>query len=99
MVDVRRTVEFHAFFDNLRDERAKAKIATRIMRLASGNMGDAKSVGMGINEMRIDYGPGYRVYFKRHGDAFVVLLCAGDKSTQGRDTKRALLIAEEYDWS
>jgi putative addiction module killer protein len=75
------------------DERAKARILVRIQRLALGNAGDVKSVGSGISELRIDYGPGYRVYFTKRGPMLVILLCGGDKRTQQRDIARAVKLA------
>lgn len=81
----------------LRDQRARAHVRTRVRRLASGNPGDAKSVGDGVSEMRIHYGPGYRVYYKPFGDIVVVLLTGGAKSTQRRDIELAKAIAGEYE--
>jgi putative addiction module killer protein len=78
---------------DLRDHRAKAKIAARIDRLASGNPGDVAPVGHGISELRINFGPGYRVYFVKQGKNIVLLLCGGDKSTQAQDIKAAKLLA------
>lgn len=72
------------------------RIAARIDRLALGNPGDVKSVGSGISEMRIDYGPGYRVYFVKRGSAVLVILCGGDKRTQAADIKRAIKIAADW---
>ena len=80
----------------LRDERAKARIYTRIDRLENGNPGDVKPVGDGISEMRIDYGPGYRVYYKDTGKKIIILLCGGDKTTQSADIIRAKQIAAHY---
>lgn len=79
----------------MRDRQARARITTRIRRLSLGNPGDVQPVGSGISEMRIDYGPGYRVYFVGRGDTIVILLCGGDKRTQDRDIKRALELARE----
>jgi putative addiction module killer protein len=79
----------------LRDPRGKARIAIRIDRLALGNAGDAKPVGSGVSEMRIDYGPGYRLYFIRRGEALIVLLCGGDKGSQQRDIVRARALAAD----
>jgi putative addiction module killer protein len=98
MFEVRRTDEFRAFLADLRDFMARAKIIRRIERLEKGNPGDVKPVGQGISEMRIDHGPGYRVYFKQHGATLVVLLCGGDKSTQETDIRRAKQIEEHYQW-
>jgi len=81
---------------NVRDNRAVARIYRRINRLENGNPGDVKPVGVGISEMRIDYGPGYRVYYQETGDEIILLLCGGDKSTQERDIDKAKAIAAEY---
>jgi putative addiction module killer protein len=83
------------WFDGLRDERARARIRIRIDRLSAGNPGDVEPVGEGVSEMRIDYGPGYRLYFAQRGKTVVVLLCGGDKRTQARDVKRAIEMARE----
>ncbi len=93
MIDVRRTPEFERFMTNLRDARAKTKIVSRIGRLALGNEGDVNSVGEGISELRIHFGPGYRVYFKRRGPLLIILLCGGDKKTQDQDIKSTKKIA------
>jgi putative addiction module killer protein len=90
MVEIRQTSEFKEWLLSLRDAKAKARIAARIARAASGNLGDSKPVGEGVSEMRIDYGPGYRVYYRRRGNTLVILLCGGDKSTQRSDIRRAL---------
>lgn len=97
MPNVMMTDEFAAWLAALRDDRAKARIAARIQRLAFGNPGDVKPVGGGIVEMRIDYGPGYRVYYVARGKVLVVILCGGDKSTQKRDIARAKAIALELE--
>jgi putative addiction module killer protein len=97
MLDVRMTVEFRRWFSKLRDVRGKAMIAVRIDRLAYGYAGDVRRVGNGISEMRIDHGPGYRVYFVRRNDCVIVLLCAGDKSSQSKDISRACRIAENLE--
>jgi putative addiction module killer protein len=94
-VDVLQHSVFSEWLSALRDAKAKARIAIRIERLKSGNPGDCKSVGGGVHELRIDYGPGYRVYFTRRGNTIVVLLCGGDKSTQARDIDRAQHLAQE----
>ncbi len=91
------TDEFAAWLAALRDDRAKARIAARIQRLAFGNPGDVKPVGGGIVEMRIDYSPGYRVDYVARGKVLVVILCGGDKSTQKRDIARAKAIALELE--
>jgi putative addiction module killer protein len=93
MLDIARTAEFTRWEQGLRDQIALARIAARIERLAAGNPGDSKSVGRGIMEMRINYGPGYRVYYTRRGDVLVILLIGGDKSTQSRDIRQATAIA------
>lgn len=90
-----RTPEFVAWLDRLRDQKARAIIAQRITRLAAGQIGDFKSVGEGVNELRIDFGPGYRVYYVRRGEALIVLLCGGDKGSQARDITRAKALARE----
>lgn len=95
MFTIRETLEFSNWLDQLRDQRAKARIAERVGRLAAGNPGDVKSVGEGVSELRIDYGPGYRVYFVREGSVVYVLLCGGDKSTQERDIRLAKTLAKE----
>jgi len=95
MIEVRQTDIFSAWFAGLRDRQARARITARIRRLSLGNPGDVKPVGGGVSEMRIDYGPGYRVYLVRRGDTVVVLLCGGDKRSQDRDIARALKLAQE----
>jgi putative addiction module killer protein len=95
VVEVRKTDEFDRWIENLQDLRARAKILTRIQRLELGNAGDVRPVGDGISEMRIDYGPGYRVYYKQTGKEIVLLLCGGDKSTQNKDIKHAKELAAE----
>jgi len=93
MVEVRKTELFAKWIDNLRDVQAKARVLVRIERLATGNAGDVKPVGEGISEMRIDYGPGYRVYFTKRGSELIILLAGGDKSSQSADIKVALRLA------
>jgi putative addiction module killer protein len=97
MPAIRRTDEFSAWLSNLRDLRAKAKIVARIDRLALGNPGDVAPVGSGISEMRIHYGPGYRVYFVQAGEDIVVLLCGGDKNSQASDIVKAKQLASELE--
>lgn len=80
----------------LKDQRAKAAIAARIIRLANGLAGDVSPVGQGVSELRIHYGPGYRVYFAQHGEEVVLLLCGGDKSTQSRDIEAAKKLAIQW---
>jgi putative addiction module killer protein len=93
MIEIRKTVLFTEWLDDLRDLRARARVQVRIERLAAGHVGDAKPVGVGISELRIDYGPGYRVYFTKRGSAVVILLAGGDKRTQTTDIKTALRLA------
>jgi len=95
MIEIRQTEVFSAWLRALRDSRAKAKIAARTRRLAFGNSGNVRPVGNGVSELRIDYGPGYRVYYVQHGSIFILLLCGGDKSTQEKDIKMALKLAKE----
>jgi putative addiction module killer protein len=90
-----KTDEFENWLKDLRDERAVARIVSRIERLGLGNPSDVKPVGDGISEMRLTYGPGYRVYYKQTGLTIVVILCGGDKSTQDKDIKRARELAAQ----
>jgi len=94
-VVVRKTDEFEGWLAKLWDSKALAKILTRIQRLELGNPGDVRPVGNGISEMRIDYGSGYRVYYKQTGREIVLLLCGGNKSTHDKDIKRAKELASE----
>jgi putative addiction module killer protein len=93
--EVQKTDEFDNWLSALADQRAVAKIASRIERLGLGNAGDVKPVGEGISEMRLTYGPGYRIYYKQTGKTIVLILCGGDKSTQKGDIKRAKEIAAQ----
>lgn len=95
MVEINKTRAFLTWFEALRDDVAAARISVRIDRLAAGNPGDVKPVGSGVSELRIAYGPGYRVYFMRRGEALIVLLIGGDKGSQARDIKRAVEMADE----
>lgn len=95
MIEVRQTEAFADWLRALRDRRAVARIAERLRRLALGNPGDVKPVGDGLSELRIDYGPGYRVYFVRRGESLVIVLCGGDKADQNRDIARAKALAKE----
>ena len=96
MPTIQRTDEFSLWLSNLRDLEARMRILLRIDRLELGNPGDVAPVGDGISEMRIHYGPGYRVYFSRRGDTVVLLLCGGDKSSQGKDIVAAKRLAREW---
>jgi len=95
MIEIRRTRIFSDWLDGLRDRDARARIQIRLDRLALGNPGDVKPVGDGVSELRIAYGPGYRVYFVQRGKVLVILLCGGDKSSQSRDIATAKAIAED----
>lgn len=95
-LNVVRTPVFERWLARLRDDRARAVIAQRITRLADGQLGDFRSVGGGVSELRIDHGPGYRLYFTRRGQDVIVLLCGGDKKSQVRDIERARAFAEEF---
>jgi putative addiction module killer protein len=88
-MELRQTGDFAAWLASLQDAKAKSTIAKRLVRVASGLMGDVKPVGVGISELRIDFGPGYRLYLKQQGKTLIVLLCGGDKSTQKQDIRRA----------
>ena len=96
MLEVIQTDVFQAWLSKLRDTQARIRIQIRIDRFAMGNAGDVRPVGSGVSELRIDYGPGYRVYFKRIDGAVVLLLCGGDKRTQDADIKRAIAIASNW---
>jgi putative addiction module killer protein len=96
MVQVRRTKEFAEWLIGLRDNRGRAKILARIDRLEDGNPGKTKSVGASVVEMKIDFGPGYTVYYVEHGELLFLLLCGGDKSTQAHDIKRAKILAARW---
>ena len=95
MIEVREAEAFSRWLSGLRDARAKAEVARRVRRLALGNPGDVKPVGEGVSELRIHYGPGYRVYYVQRGSLLVILLCGGDKSGQARDVALALALAKE----
>jgi putative addiction module killer protein len=95
VIEVRQTDLFKNWFAGLRDAGAKRRIAQRIVRVQSGLLGDVKPVGEGVSELRVDYGPGYRVYFVRRGAEVIILLCGGDKRTQERDISRAKALAAE----
>ena len=93
MLEIRKTETYAQWIDNLRDLQARARVQVRIERLAAGNSGDVKAVGEGVSELRIDYGPGYRVYFTKRGREVVILLAGGDKTTQAADIKIAVRVA------
>jgi putative addiction module killer protein len=95
MIEIQQTETYMGWFESLRDRQARARIIIRIRRLAIGNPGDVKPVGQGVSELRINYGPGYRVYFVQRGEALIILLAGGDKRTQDRDIKTALELAQE----
>jgi len=94
MIEVRQTAEFSDWLRRLKDAEAAARIVVRLRRLELGNPGDVRSVGRGVMEMRIAYGPGYRIYYVHRGAEIVILLCGGDKRTQRQDIKRARALAE-----
>ncbi len=94
MVEIRQTHAYATWFECLRDAMAKTRILLRIRRLSLGHFGDVKSVREGVSELRVDYGPGYRVYFVRRGQALVVLLAGGDKRTQSHDIEKAIALAK-----
>ena len=93
MIEIRKTEVFAKWIDGICDIRARARILVRVERLAAGNPGDVKPAGEGVSELRINYGPGYRVYYKKHGREAVILLAGGDKHTQANDIKTALRLA------
>ena len=96
MIELIRSGTFDTWLSSLRDRRAVARIAARLDRLAAGNPGDVEPVGEGVSELRINYGPGYRVYFIQRGPVLVILLCGGDKSTQSKDIKQAKVLAVKW---
>ena len=95
-IEVVKSETFHAWLSGLRDRQARVRIAARIDRLALGNPGDVKAVGAGISELRINVGPGYRVYFTTRGAKAIILLCGGDKGTQAADIRRAGEVANDW---
>jgi len=97
MYEIRRTDVFSNWLDRLKDARARVRILSRLDRVAEGNLGDTKPVGETVSELRIDYGPGYRIYYTKRRKTLVVLLIGGDKSTQGKDIKRAIQLARDLD--
>ena len=96
MFELKQTETFRKWRTQLKDERARALIASRLDRLAYGHAGDTEPVGKGISELRIHFGPGFRIYFQRRGKTVIVLLCGGDKSTQARDIKTAKRLANQW---
>lgn len=96
MLVLKQTETFHKWRMRLKDERARALIASRLDRLAFGHPGDVAPVGNGISELRLHYGPGYRIYFQQRGDILIVLLCGGDKGSQGKDIKLAKKLSQEW---
>ena len=97
MIELKQTETFAKSESRLRDKRAKTLIATRLVRMARGLLGDVKPVGKSISEMRIDYGPGYRLYYMRRGAVLIVLLCGGDKKTQDADIATAKKLAKDME--
>jgi len=97
VIEVVETRTFQEWISRLRDHQARARIAARVLRMTFGNYGDVKPIGQGVSEMRIDYGPGYRVYFTQRGERLILLLCGGDKSSQDRDILKAKALAKEFD--
>ncbi len=93
LIEIRETLTFSKWLESLRDKPARARVQARIIRLSTGNPGDVKPVGEGVSEMRIDHGPGYRVYFVQKGSELIILLAGGDKRTQPRDIKTAIELA------
>jgi putative addiction module killer protein len=96
MLELKQTEQFRRWRTRLKDERARTLIASRLDRLAYGHAGDAAPVGDGISELRIHYGPGYRVYFHREGNTVVILLCGGDKGSQAKDINTAKRLLAEW---
>ena len=97
MITLRQTETFKDWLNGLRDRKAQSRIAQRLVRVQAGLFGDVKPVGEGVSELRVDHGPGYRVYFVQRGSDLIVVLCGGDKSTQERDIARAKTLAKETD--
>jgi putative addiction module killer protein len=97
MFSVQMTQEFQDWLDGLRDQRVQVRIAARLRLAEAGNLGDWKSVGCEVSEMRVDFGPGYRLYFTRRGNVLIVMLAGGDKSTQTRDIQRAQRILNQLE--
>jgi putative addiction module killer protein len=96
VVEVRRTEQFAQWLRGLRDLRAKARVQARVERLIGGIPGDVRPVGSGVSELRINYGPGYRVYYQQRGSTLIILLAGGDKSSQAKDIEKALALAQTF---
>ena len=96
-MEIRKTETFARWLDRLKDPKAKAKVLVRITRLAAGNPGDVKPVGKGVSEMRIPYGPGYRVYYVQQGNQWIILLAGGSKTTQSKDIQTAITLMENLE--
>ena len=97
MIEVRKTESFAAWFDTLRDRQARLRVQVRIDRLATGNPGQQRALSGGVHEMKIDHGPGYRIYYVQRGEVLVVLLCGGDKRSQRRDIEAAIAMAKQLE--
>ncbi len=97
MFTVRLTPEFESWLDGLRDKKAQVRIAARLRHAEAGNLGDCKVVGAGVSEMRVHFGPGYRLYFTRRGNVLIIMLAGGDKSSQARDIRRAQQILTQLE--
>ena len=97
MIEIRQTEHYRQWFDKLKDRNARARIDIRLRRLSLGNPGDVKSVGEGVSELKIDYGPGYRVYFTKKGTRLIILLAGGDKTTQTGDIEKARKLVHEIE--
>ena len=96
MTEIRQPPEYEKWFASLKDRTARVRVDIRIRRLSLGNFGTVEAVGEGVSELKIDHGPGYRVYFVQHGSHYVLLLAGGDKSTQTRDIRKAKELARHY---
>jgi len=98
MKEIVQTEVFRRWQKSIKDDRVKTLIATRLFRLSQGLSGDVKPVGEGISELRIQYGPGYRLYYQQQGDILIILLCGGDKSSQKKDIEMAKMLARSLDY-
>jgi putative addiction module killer protein len=97
MIEIRQTETYRKWFDSLKDRNARMRIDIRIRRISLGNFGDVKPVGEGVSEIKIDYGPGYRIYFVQKKNTIIILLSGGDKSTQSRDIQKAHELAQRLE--